>query len=1689
MSTESAVAAPDPPPSDSAPLPLPASLVSPTSSSPRPPPSDLVIDELSWQHVEVICQQSLASQKVPPSWQDPLIAILKQFEGVLTPDLFAKLAESSLAVAEAGAQIDESRRKHEGDGVERILAGVWGGGGKRTREKSGEKGEEVAREKRRAKWREATMILPHLPPIGGEITAGHGRDTSMDDWTELEDLPKVSIFQLRLETKETTLGAVNSGAASFSLTFSPGEWAGQSLFAEGEPDLDEEDLKLVERFGGTFRLIATSRDAPKLQRILELLLFAVISLHLEVHLLDSLSCPHPPPEPETPTPSEPEEAADDSASAMTGESYEHISSLPASWGRHFGKFATTAGDQVDPRLGSRIRTPFSLGDFHAWRKLMLPHPDLDDTRFHRRRCGKHLASKSSAARSVPNSPTTPTAPDSPSGEFHGSHSGRPGAAKRWKNKMITGFSDVLNLRKQRENSGGSAKSGLSLQKSATIETDTVEVEGKRWLDFSALRIGAGPKGAKEEEEEEGQQAQPFDTPKVSPTASMATTTTTDADKEEKQPLRFEKVVQELASFVLSVSPDVLYPPPHLLFRLRQQELASSETAASSRAFAVEFVDGTADGVQRKVSSQSTAGQSLNAARIPLEVKARLASLFMNNTSLNGSIRHQSMQFLVQTVRNNAPPGTLPCQAPRWVTLPFFQHRPPTSSNPSLAEDSTLAATIKQLVKKQGSLCTTCSVASAEHSLVFAHHKERIEVSLRTVETSVAEKDDDPKNEKKEHDDEHELDHPPILTWTTCKTCRAATEPKALSAAAGSYSFAKFLELVLYDPNLVPLPNLCEHASSDREALVRSFEVQKTIVEIRLSGIALFELRLPTAVDPDVEPDEEDVHSKLPNSTSTEDLKHEIAVFFRDVHVRLDALEDCLVPTPPEDLDNGNESFSSRHARYSSVDTIVETSGSTAKENELPTAKDEDAVLGFLRKLRNFVRSEEADCVSLASEASPSRVNPARHAFETRAKALKNRLTAWEKKHSAALEAGPGPLPPAVPVFEEPEYFGEGVHAYPVESSVLARDTELSSLIALTLGTGAFQEAVASGNATGPSSRVVTPSTLSSFPIDEGPRKPSGHRHLTPSLFLDPSSAAALLSLTPPRTPARRCEDLDPDDPPADFSPLEPEVEVFVKARKAASSGTSRFRLGRQNPHDLIDTVRSAGSPSATPPLEQGGFFDPAAKRISRAAPLSETVLDDLLKTREPTPSTPRPDKPARGVPTFMTHLAQRREGSSLSTLSNVCATATPRADSPAPSAPSAVGTIRSIASVHSMKSTAESSLAASLSSSPSIDDFPLSSTSPSFRSFEENSSHSGEHHDEVAPLPSPASMSASRLIGKSVDVVFSGFESIRSRATGGSSPSLGPPAAVEGGTGASRHPHEHIKLNAKSFRVTAYYARRFQALRGKCGLSESLFIESLSRCTDLNPSGGKSAATFLMTGDKRFMLKELVTKFGASEREVLLNVAPSLLAYLMHPERPSLMAKIFGIFTVKTDENGVKRKVDLVVMENLFFDVSVSRQFDLKGIASRVAKPKSGGEASEGGTGWDSDWIAGSLRDQLLIYPHSKALLRQALELDVDFLSKNGGIDFSLLIGVDDSRSELVVGLIDTIGVFDTRKRLEHAAKTAAKLATASDVAAVTVLPPSEYAERFLSAMERYFVAVPDKWSRPPGEGSVDPLPSLACPL
>lgn len=81
-------------------------------------------------------------------------------------------------------------------------------------------------------------------------------------------------------------------------------------------------------------------------------------------------------------------------------------------------------------------------------------------------------------------------------------------------------------------------------------------------------------------------------------------------------------------------------------------------------------------------------------------------------------------------------------------------------------------------------------------------------------------------------------------------------------------------------------------------------------------------------------------------------------------------------------------------------------------------------------------------------------------------------------------------------------------------------------------------------------------------------------------------------------------------------------------------------------------------------------------------------------------------------------------------------------------------------------------------------------------------------------------------------------------------------------------------------------------------------------------------------------------------------------------------------------------------------------------------------------------------------------------------------MDYSLLVGVDEERQELVLGIIDFIRQYTWDKHLETWVKASGILGGPKN-AAPTVISPKQYKKRFRKAMSTYFVMVPDEWSPP----------------
>jgi 1-phosphatidylinositol-3-phosphate 5-kinase len=212
-----------------------------------------------------------------------------------------------------------------------------------------------------------------------------------------------------------------------------------------------------------------------------------------------------------------------------------------------------------------------------------------------------------------------------------------------------------------------------------------------------------------------------------------------------------------------------------------------------------------------------------------------------------------------------------------------------------------------------------------------------------------------------------------------------------------------------------------------------------------------------------------------------------------------------------------------------------------------------------------------------------------------------------------------------------------------------------------------------------------------------------------------------------------------------------------------------------------------------------------------------------------------------------------------------------------------------------------------------------------------------------------------------------------------------------------------------------FFAEQFDAVRRKCGVADRI-SESLSRCLKWDSKGGKTKSVFLKTLDDRLVLKSL----SPIETQAFLKFAPAyfnIMAEALFHDLPTVIAKMLGFYqiVIKNPATGTEIKWDVLVMENLFYDRSPNRIFDLKG-SMRNRKIQSTGEQNEVLLDenmvefiYESPLFAREVNSTFNVLwgvtdlpKHSKKLLRAAIFNDTLFLQRNDVMDYSLMVAVDE---------------------------------------------------------------------------------------
>ncbi|XP_009127840.1 putative 1-phosphatidylinositol-3-phosphate 5-kinase FAB1C [Brassica rapa] len=292
-----------------------------------------------------------------------------------------------------------------------------------------------------------------------------------------------------------------------------------------------------------------------------------------------------------------------------------------------------------------------------------------------------------------------------------------------------------------------------------------------------------------------------------------------------------------------------------------------------------------------------------------------------------------------------------------------------------------------------------------------------------------------------------------------------------------------------------------------------------------------------------------------------------------------------------------------------------------------------------------------------------------------------------------------------------------------------------------------------------------------------------------------------------------------------------------------------------------------------------------------------------------------------------------------------------------------------------------------------------------------------------------------------------------------------------------KSPHLTISFSDRSssssegkvkFSVTCYFATQFDTLRKTCCPSEVDFVRSLSRCQRWSAQGGKSNVYFAKSLDQRFIIKQVVK----TELDSFEDFAPEYFKYMkesLSSGSPTCLAKILGIYqvSIKHSKGGKETKMDLMVMENLFYNRKISRIYDLKGSARSRYNPNTSGKDK---VLLDMNLLETLRTEPIFLGSKAKRSLERAIWNDTNFLASVDVMDYSLLVGFDEERKELVLGIIDFMRQYTWDKHLETWVKASGILGGPKN-ASPTIVSPKQYKKRFRKAMTTYFLTVPEQWT------------------
>lgn len=493
--------------------------------------------------------------------------------------------------------------------------------------------------------------------------------------------------------------------------------------------------------------------------------------------------------------------------------------------------------------------------------------------------------------------------------------------------------------------------------------------------------------------------------------------------------RFGKMIQQIEKAIISVSPDIQFPPPHLLLRLREEEILGTD--ARRKSYTWEDVDFVAKkiGFGNRMARSSTVG-TLQASRLgtvmssqagkvigkvnrlPIDSRAGLEHLMTNSNAVQGIFNHQSISFSYS--RYWSATAAAPCNPPDMITVEYYRKEGPY-------EDMGLGEMIEFICKGANAGCSdkTCGHKRLEHISTYTHGEARINITVEQLRPDSA------TDFESEEFAPFLSSNKKIAAWTRCKMCRSRTKPRVLTKASRLYSFGKYLELLLYAQNFEPGQRpLCEHTKS-KDTMARCFLYSGLVVTFEYESIDLFEMRISRL---QVREDFPTMPRFLPSPM--EDDNHEYAA---------STANPSSQPLPPTtgDFTSNNSDYITETDRsklvnktrleimhfYESCKKIIvsmeellgetrSSSKSSGSKNPLasPTAIVQDpaarAALDRLDELGDRWKAEEFSLYDQLRQHPVSRLNDLRNRLQEYIKRTMRSMETWQKEYcTPALQSG------------------------------------------------------------------------------------------------------------------------------------------------------------------------------------------------------------------------------------------------------------------------------------------------------------------------------------------------------------------------------------------------------------------------------------------------------------------------------------------------------------------------------------------------------------------------------------------------------------------------------------------------------------------------------------------------------------